>query len=269
MNPILKAALAYQAFGWPVFPVNGKLPATTHGFKDATTDPDQAQRWWGPGSPLGVALATGKPSGVWVLDLDGPEGEASLATLEAENGPLPATVEALTGKGRHLYFTMPGTGDVRNSAGMVAPGIDVRGTGGYVVLPPSRHPSGRRYAWKEGRAPGVVAVAEPPSWPAPPPPPPPPPPTWDPPEWTGGERSRRYIEAAIDRECSSLARTPEGQRNEALNRAAFSLGRFVSEGLADVRTIARALAIAAAQAGLPPAEVERTLHSGLKARGNR
>jgi hypothetical protein len=265
-SPILAAALEYQALGWPVFPVNGKLPATPHGFKDATLDPDQARQWWGPGSRLGVALATGRPCGVWVLDVDGPQGEASLARLEEKHGPLPATVEALTGKGRHLYFTMPGTGDVRNSASQVAPGIDVRGTGGYVVLPPSPHPSGRRYQWREGREPGRAPVADPGAWTAPAPPPPP---TWEPPRGPSTDRLRRYVERAIEAECLEVARSPEGQRNDRLNAAAFSLGRFVARGEVDPRTVARALALAATQAGLPRKEIERTLHSGLQAGGNR
>lgn len=75
------------------------------------------------------------------------------------------------------------------------------------------------------------------------------------------------MEAAIERECSALARTPEGQRNEALNRAAFALGRFISSGEADPRTVARALAYAAARAGLEPRETERTLQSAFRARG--
>jgi hypothetical protein len=59
---------------------------------------------------------------------------------------LPPTVEVITRRGRHLYFKMPAR-DVRNSASKVASGIDVRGTGGYVLTPPSVHPSGRRYCW--------------------------------------------------------------------------------------------------------------------------
>jgi hypothetical protein len=72
--------------------------------------------------------------------------EAELRKLERQYGALPPTVEAITARGRHLYFEWPGR-MVRNSAGKVGPGLDVRGAGGYVLAPPSVHPSGRRYAW--------------------------------------------------------------------------------------------------------------------------
>ena len=65
--------------------------------------------------------------------------------LEAEHGELPATVEVITARGRHLYFKMPDM-PVRNSAGKIAAGIDMRGDDGYVLAPPSVHPSGTRYA---------------------------------------------------------------------------------------------------------------------------
>ena len=66
--------------------------------------------------------------------------------LEATHGELPASVEVITARGRHLYFRTPEV-PVRNTASKIAPGIDTRGDGGYVLAPPSIHPSGRRYAW--------------------------------------------------------------------------------------------------------------------------
>jgi hypothetical protein len=59
---------------------------------------------------------------------------------------LPSTVEAITGSGRHLYFEWPEQ-PIRNSARKVGAGLDVRGDGGFCVVPPSVHPSGKRYAW--------------------------------------------------------------------------------------------------------------------------
>jgi hypothetical protein len=81
-----------------------------------------------------------------VVDLDGIDAEAELRKLELQHGNLPCSVEAITARGRHVYFKMPDT-PVRNSAGSIAPGIDVRGDGGYVLVPPSVHPSGRQYCW--------------------------------------------------------------------------------------------------------------------------
>ena len=78
-----------------------------------------------------------------MLDVDGLDAEGELRKLEAANGALPASVETITGRGRHVYLKWPGV-PVRNSAGKLAPGLDIRGDGGYVVCPPSVHPSGRR-----------------------------------------------------------------------------------------------------------------------------
>ena len=80
-------------------------------------------------------------------------------------------------------------------------------------------------------------------------------------------RGSRYVRAAIERECMDVARTPEGQRNDRLNVAAFNLARFVASGEADGPTVTRALAHAAAQAGLEEREIARTLESAFGARG--
>ena len=160
----LAAARAYAARGWPVFPTRGKVPTTPRGCLDATRDPAELAQLWGSSPTYGVALATGRPSGVWVLDVDGREGADALRALVEAHGELPRTVTARTGGGGwHLFFRL-GARDVRNSAGKVAPKVDVRGTGGYVVLPPSPHPSGRSYRWMEGRGPEELALADPPSW---------------------------------------------------------------------------------------------------------
>jgi putative DNA primase/helicase len=104
-------------------------------------------------------------SGLVVLDIDAKSnGEESLFALEAEHGQLPSTLTALTGGGgRHLLFAHPG-GELRNSAGTLGPGLDIRGDGGYIVAPPSRHASGASYVWQEGRSPADLSLAELPSW---------------------------------------------------------------------------------------------------------
>src|SRR5262249_40021948 len=84
--------------------------------------------------------------GVFVLDIDGEDGEGSLRQLEQAHGALPPTVEVVTGKGRHCYFRI-GKHKICNSVGQIAIGLDIRGDGGYVIAPPSIHPSGRSYAW--------------------------------------------------------------------------------------------------------------------------
>lgn len=151
--------------GWKVFPVRGKIPVTPNGLNDATSDDfEKAAEWWGGSRDLGIGLATGEKSGVWVVDLDGEVGKKSLLDLQEREGRLTPTVAARTGNGIHLYFRMPSGSDVRNSASKIAPHVDVRGTGGYVVTPPSPHPSGATYAWVKGRSPDDVPVAAAPAW---------------------------------------------------------------------------------------------------------
>lgn len=159
-------ALAYARQGWPVFPLHtwrasraccscgrpdcgspAKHPLLRHGVLEASADPAQVLAWWTrwPGANIGVA--TGVVSGVWVLDIDPAHGGAeSLADMTHTYGPLPDTVSCDTGGGgQHYYWRMPPWG-LANAVG-VAAGVDVRSDGGYVVAPPSRHRSGRAYAW--------------------------------------------------------------------------------------------------------------------------
>ena len=102
--------------------------------KDATVDPAVIRRWWQQEFDLNVAVATGEASEIFVVDIDGADGEAALRQIEERNGALPPTVEAITARGRHLYFKWPDR-PVPNSAGKIAPHVDTRGTGGYVLAP--------------------------------------------------------------------------------------------------------------------------------------
>ena len=144
LSALGKAAIAYATRGFAVFPCvpRGKVPATRHGCRDATKDLAQITAWWCDNPNYNVAVATGPVSKVFVLDVDGLDAEASLRKLEEQHGALPETVESITPRGRHIFFRCE-NGVVRNSAGAIAPGLDIRGDGGYVVLPPSIHPSGR------------------------------------------------------------------------------------------------------------------------------
>jgi KaiC/GvpD/RAD55 family RecA-like ATPase len=131
--------------------------------KDATTDEATITKWskqW-PSANIGVAAG----GTFWVLDVD-PEkgGDDALLELQCEQGELPSTVEAVTGSGgRHLVFAMPKGLVVRNRVGFAA-GLDTRADGGYVVVAPSLHPSGRRYTWEASSRPSEVEIAEAPAW---------------------------------------------------------------------------------------------------------
>ena len=150
MTPLGHAALKLAARGLRVFPVirGAKKPAIGDNLKLATVDDTIVRKWWS-NLDFNIAIATGPGSGVWVLDIDGEEGESTLRRLEAEHGALPATVESITGGGgRHLFWRWPAGVEIRNSQVRAdIPGIDIRGAGGYTIMPPSIHPSGRAYAW--------------------------------------------------------------------------------------------------------------------------
>lgn len=161
---MVDVAVGYMDLGWKIFPVDGKVPVTMNGLNDASAEHRLASIWWERHPGRGVAVATGKASGFWVLDLDGEEGRDTFVALQEKHGQIPNTVASKTGSGFHLFFRMPEAGDVRNSASKVGPKIDVRGTGGYVVIPPSPHPSGKRYEWVAGRAPEQAPIATAPGW---------------------------------------------------------------------------------------------------------
>lgn len=140
-----EAALKYAERGWFVFPCvpKDKRPVTSQGFKDATTAPDQIAEWWRETPTANIGLWPG-PSGLLVVDIDSAEGELLAARLGLLSEP---TLQVRTVKGRHLYYVAPGfpIGNVD-----VGTGIDIRAHAGYVIAPPSIHPSGQPYRW-EGR----------------------------------------------------------------------------------------------------------------------
>jgi hypothetical protein len=170
------AALHYRARGWSVIPIEprGKRPLVPwQEYQSRLARADELEAWFGArrgahgdrkSGERNVGIVTGAVSGLVVLDVDAAHGgDVSLAELELEHGPLPATIEAKSGGGgRHLYFAHPG-GEVHNRAG-IAPGIDLRGDGGCIVAPPSIHPSGKRYAWRPGRGPDEAQLAPLPAW---------------------------------------------------------------------------------------------------------
>lgn len=168
----LEVALNYAKRGWLVVPLHnpkqgkcscrkqgcsspGKHPRTEHGLKDGSKEPRQLQQWFARWPDANLGILTGQASALVVLDVDGEDGKASLQALMASHGPLPKTLCVKTGrvssdgsrKGCHYYFHAPAGFTIRNSAALLGKGLDVRGEGGYVVVPPSLHPSGLLYEW--------------------------------------------------------------------------------------------------------------------------
>jgi hypothetical protein len=146
----LDAALEYAREGWPVLPLRGKIPLTTHGVKDATTDEAQIIAWWTRWPDANIGLATGKISGQVVLDVDvknGKRGDESLRLLEEEYGPLPKTLKSVTASGGwHLVYRLSDC-PVKSRNG-VREGLDLLSDGKYFVAPPSMI-DGKAYCWTE------------------------------------------------------------------------------------------------------------------------
>ena len=155
MNELLNAALLYATkYHWAVFPVSSstKKPLTPHGCKDAKKAPGPIKSWWKRFPDASIGVATGSISNLLVIDEDmdeekGLDGIHAVDLWERENGKLPETVRAITGRGgAHLYYKYTGK-DFGNRAGLIE-GVDVRGEGGYVIAPPSTHPNGTQYEWE-------------------------------------------------------------------------------------------------------------------------
>lgn len=164
----LSAAIRdYRARGWSVVPIapSEKKPLVPwKEYQDRKPDDAEVAGWLEKWPKANLAVVTGAASGLVVLDIDPKHGgEAQLAALERLYGALPKTVEAATGGGgRHIYFRHPGT-TIHNKTG-IRDGIDLRGDGGIVIVPPSIHPSGKPYRWKRGCSPDEAPLAEMPTW---------------------------------------------------------------------------------------------------------
>ncbi len=275
----LDYALAYADRGWPVFVLSGqKIPLrncdpcandecdretcgclTCHGFYAATTDADRIramlERY--PDNP--VAIRTGAPSGIVVVEIDPKNGGGDTLARLDERGILPGTLMVQSGGGGvHLYYAHPG-GYAMGSANRLGPGVDVKADGGYVVAPPSLHRSGHRYAWTgNGRCdypltplhPEVSAVvvrqeqAER--------------------RHNGPGTVRGRFAAALDK----LLSAEPGNRNASLLWAAAVAGEMVAAGALSEDAAVQSLQMAAAELGLSKSETgdarKGTIGSGLR-----
>jgi replicative DNA helicase len=162
----LDYALKYAEMGWLTFPVKpGDKTPLVKWADECTIDPEKIRAWFQKWPDANIGVVTGAKSGILVLDIDASHGgNESLMALMVDHGRLPDTVVSLTGGGgQHFIFKYPGV-EIRNSAGKAGVGIDVRGEGGYICVPPSLHPSGKRYIWEESSKPSTTPLAAPPQW---------------------------------------------------------------------------------------------------------
>lgn len=203
LSALHRSALALAKRGLPVFPCRprDKIPNTKRGVLDATIDLRIINGWWERWPEQNIGLATGRRAHLAVIDVDGDAGKSTLAEMERAFGKLPATVEVITGKGRHLYFCP--AAEVPTTVGKLGNGVDTRGEGGYVIAAPSVHPSGKRYQWSVDSAKQIAPL----------------------PEWIGKALSHRRDQARKGRSHEEwhalLAGTiPEGERNATLTSIA-------------------------------------------------
>ena len=206
MSKMLDAALEYIAAGFSVFPVSvDKKPLTAHGLKDATQTQQGVREYWTKWPDAGIAIPT---DGLIVLDFDKKSGGAeSLVKLQNDYGKLPDTrVHRTGGGGLHFIYRNPNGHDVRNTVKAGGyDGIDIRANGGYIVVPPSLHPTGKIYM-KLTEFP--IAAA---------------------PEWIVGLTKSKTPNFSNIPAGESVP-FPEGQRNQSLTKIAGSLRR---NGLAE------------------------------------
>jgi Bifunctional DNA primase/polymerase, N-terminal len=280
-NPLLHAALDYAARGIPVLPVHcpilrpgretacscgdvscgsiGKHPITAHGLNDASTNREQLEWWWRRFPRANIGLATGHVFDV--LDVDGHVGERSVnQVLAAEHavGPPPGPVVRTGRGGWHLYMAPTGLGNPK-PRGLEK--VDWRGRGGYVVAPPSRHATGRRYRWVrdlDTPIPEVpAALRERLEWPAPAQP------AARPtvrPLTPGHPYGQRALEARL----AEVARAPKGERNHTLYTAGLRLFSLVAGGVLDRAQVEAGLLTAAERSGLlrdEPMQTRNTIRS--------
>ena len=246
-DTVLRQALAYARRGWPVFPClpGQKIPATTHGFRDATTDEQQITAWFTGHPGRNLAIATGVP-GPDVLDVDqhGPDGSGFPAYARLRRAGLltgaTAYVRTPSG-GLHAYFT--GTG--QRNGHLPAHHLDFRSRGGYILAPPSQVGGHPYRLFKTTGAHGTL--------------------DWDavtqllqPQRQQQRPRPRPAPDHALDGLARWVAAQPEGNRNAGLFWAANRA--LETDPAADLGP----LAAAARHAGLDDQEITRTLDSARK-----
>ena len=269
MNSLLNAAIKYADAGWHIFPVHcmkdglcscgdkectnpGKHPRIKNGSIGASNDKATIEQWWSKWPDANIAVRCGPESGIWVIDADLPDGPQSVKGWD-----IPLTLTQKTGGGGLHYFYSWNGREIRNSTKKVAPGVDIRGINGYVLLPPSNHESGHQYKWLTAHKDLIVA------------------PDWlaekvckhlepEPPRSTHTDRTR-YGQAALADEMTKLAMASKGARNATLNECAFNLSQLVAGGELDESSVRAALCAGAAGIGLTSAESVRTIDSGFRA----
>lgn len=288
--------------------VKPKAPCVASWSNSSTTDAKDVRRLFGNRSDRTIGLDVGK-SGLLVIDCDrhgdGPDGVEAFLRLVKQNGlPEGVPVVDTPSAGRHYFFSQPEGEPLGNREGLLPPGINVRGAGGYVIAPGSVRADGRAWQMNTGQTvfttrmghhihelarpddlgrafliDGIPVIPE-----------------WlermlrparmtigrakpgrpqvsttrtfervEPPEPpTEAERRTAYYEKAREREVGRVIGASEGERNNRLNEAAFNLGQLIQDGGLPESVVIGDLLNAAHYVGLGHEEALKTIESGIK-----
>ena len=287
-DDLLAAALNSAGRGWPVFLLGrSKRPVANcdrcsdageghdraacpcllcHGFHAATTDPERIRAMVEavPGGML--AVRTGEPSGVAVVDIDPRNGGDVRGLVSA--GLTPPTAHVVTGSGGwHLWYRWPGR-PVPCSAGRLAPGVDVRADGGYVVAPTSINPrTGRPYRWAAGSERRGLVEMPPPLVEAclPPPAPPVSAGTWS--TSTASGEGISSPDRLLTAHLNAVRRAPEGRRRATLYGSARGVARMVAAGVITTGDAVAALTAVGREAEQTGRDIRRAIVDGFRAEG--
>jgi hypothetical protein len=260
------AALDLARGGWHVHPVrHDKTPLLAHWKAGATTDPEQVRAYWHRWPGAGVGVHCG-PSGLLVVDIDGPTGRASWIEWLAERYPDDhAPARTLTSRtpsgGLHLWYEVAAA--LPPTVRALGPGIDTRSGDSYAVAPPSPGKrTGTRYRWRPESgpvhaAPGpLVDALTPTTRPVSPEPVP-----------ATFTATTTYGRTALRRATDAVRTAPEGTRNATLNGETYGLAGLVLGGHLAPDEVRAAMTDAGLAAGLTPHEVDRTVRSALRRLG--
>ncbi|MBW3637522.1 MAG: bifunctional DNA primase/polymerase, partial [Armatimonadetes bacterium] len=234
-NPIYQAAQAALARGWSVMPVSrtaGKVPAVKwKQYQSERPAPDELKAWFAGKPDTNLGIITGALSGLFIVDTDTVE---AVEWMEAQGVPVGPIAQGSAPFKRHYYFSWPDF-TVKNSVKQIHPGADVRGEGGYAVLPPSVHKNGAVYEWLV--SPDEVDVPTAPDW------------LLAIPELQktefvpsepvvplvdlngSGEVMQKYAHAALEAELSLVAHAPDGQKHAQLFKSVAKVAEFIPHGL--------------------------------------
>jgi putative DNA primase/helicase len=260
-SSLIDDALALAEQGLPVFPVKSdKKPLwRSHAFKDATRDPALIRKMFAKRRAALIAIPTGRDTRRVVIDIDPRHDGPVWFAANKEKIP-PTRTHGTQSGGEHLVFRDPPEVMIRNSEGRIAPGVDVRGTGGYVIVPPSKGYTIKHDGELADMPPWLIDVCLPP----PRPPPPPRSPRQPPLDGDGTP----YGLKALDDECDAIRCAPFGQQETTFNNAALKIGGLVA-GAELNESYALAELIAAGNAMPSESNREPWLHSEIVRKARR